>query len=186
MHERDLRRRSGLTRPLLLALLIGCDSPRRDPNYVGEVVKVTTDTAFSALQERGKAAMGVDQYTSAHVFEPLPDGGRIVLRRTRGIDTANDSAFRAEAKSVATIRAHMKEIAAAFGRGDFAIPGAVHAMSDVPGTAEMHRLRAEITYDPRELPNGGEVRITARSAAALKAVHEFLAFQRTDHRAGMH
>ena len=119
--------------------------------------------------------MGVDQYTSAHVFEPRPTGGRIVLRRN-GPDSAGE----------ATIRAHMAEIAAAFGKGDFAIPGAVHAMNDVPGTAEMRRLRGEISYVARDLPGGGEVRITARSAAAVKAVHEFLAFQRADHRAGMH
>ena len=37
------------------------------------------DSAFAALQERGSAAeaMGVDQYASAHLFDDLPDGGRI-------------------------------------------------------------------------------------------------------------
>jgi len=143
------------------------------------------DTAFAALQERGRIAMGVDQYTSAHVFEPRPTGGRIVLRRN-GPDSASEEAMRAQIAGEATIRAHMAEIAAAFGKGDFAIPGAVHAMNDVPGTAEMRRLRGEISYVARDLPGGGEVRITARSAAAVKAVHEFLAFQRADHRAGMH
>ena len=32
-----------------------------------------TDSAYSAVQERGRAVMGVNQYTSAHVFEDLPD-----------------------------------------------------------------------------------------------------------------
>ena len=40
-----------------------------------------TDSAFAALQERGKVAMGVDQYTSAHRFDDLADGGRIELQR---------------------------------------------------------------------------------------------------------
>jgi len=31
------------------------------------------------MQSRGAHVMGVDQYTSAHVFEDLPDGGRVVL-----------------------------------------------------------------------------------------------------------
>jgi hypothetical protein len=39
------------------------------------------DTTFAALQQRGETAMGVNQYTSQHVFEPLADGGRIVLQR---------------------------------------------------------------------------------------------------------
>src|ERR1700710_1341117 len=37
------------------------------------------DSAFVALQERGKMAMGVDQYASAHQFDVLPNGGRIAL-----------------------------------------------------------------------------------------------------------
>jgi len=56
--------------------------------------------------------MGVDQYTSAHVFEDLPDGGRIVLDRDSGSDTAG----------IATIRQHMRDVAAAFATGDFTKP----------------------------------------------------------------
>ena len=39
------------------------------------------DTSYAAMQRRGRTAMGVDQYTSAHRFDDLPDGGRIVLVR---------------------------------------------------------------------------------------------------------
>jgi len=129
------------------------------------------DSAFAALQSRGQGAMGVDQYTSAHQFEPLPDGGRIELQRD-----ATDSA------GVATIRAHMRDIADRFSRGDFTIPGLVHAR-EVPGTRVMAEGKAQITYEARDLPGGAEVRIRATDAAAVDAVHEFLAFQRSDHRA---
>jgi hypothetical protein len=134
-----------------------------------------SDSAFAGLQQRGETAMGVNQYTSQHVFEPLPDGGRIVLERKE-----TDSA------GTATIRAHMRTIASAFANGDFALPGFVHATSDVPGTAEMKKLRTDITYSPRDLPNGGEVLISTKNPQAVTAIHEFLAFQRMDHRAGMH
>jgi hypothetical protein len=134
-----------------------------------------SDSTFARLQQRGETAMGVDQYTSQHVFEPLPDGGRIVLER-KETDTAG----------TATIRAHMRAIATAFSSGDFALPGFVHAMSDVPGTAQMTRLRSEITYDARDLPRGGEVVISTKNPEAVAAVHDFLAFQRMDHRAPMH
>src|SRR5205823_14692901 len=65
--------------------------------------RTANDTAFAAMQERGRKAMGVDQYTSTHVFDALPDGGRIELQRD-----ADDSA------GVAQIRAHLREVARAF------------------------------------------------------------------------
>jgi hypothetical protein len=55
----------------------------------------------------------------------------------------------------------------------------------VPGTAAMARLKNEITYKASDLPRGGEVRITTKNAEAVKAIHEFLAFQRGEHHAGM-
>lgn len=134
-----------------------------------------SDSSFAALQQRGETAMGVNQYTSQHVFEPLPDGGRIVLQRE-----ASDSV------GVAAIRAHMDTISKSFGNGDFAVPGFVHATGDVPGTAAMKRLKAEITYTPQDLPGGAQVVISTRNPQAVSAIHEFLAFQRMDHRTGTH
>jgi hypothetical protein len=80
----------------------------------------------------------------------------------------------------------MRTIARSFSNGDFALPGFVHATSEVPGTATMKRLKAKINYIPRDLPRGGEVVISTNNPDAVAAVHEFLAFQRMDHRAGMH
>src|ERR671925_857840 len=117
------------------------------------------ESAFVNLQARGESAMGVDQYTSAHRFEPLPDGGRIELQR--------DTSDRA---GVETIRAHMRDIAARFSRGDFTIPGFVHAR-EVPGTQVMAQRKGQITYEARELPGGGEVRIRATDATAVQAIH---------------
>ena len=134
-----------------------------------------SDSSFAALQRRGETAMGVNQYTSQHVFEPLPDGGRIVLQRE-----ASDSV------GVAAIRAHMDTISKSFGYGDFAVPGFVHATGDVPGTAAMKRMKAEITYTPQDLPGGAQVVISTRNPQAVSAIHEFLAFQRMDHRTGTH
>ena len=130
-----------------------------------------SDTAFAAMQQRGQRAMGVDQYTSTHHFEPAADGGRIEFQRDM-----NDSA------GIAQIRTHLQEIAVAFAKGDFSIPGFVHAQ-EVPGTKVMAARRELITYTYRELPRGGEVSIVTRDAEALAAVHAFLEFQRRDHRA---
>lgn len=146
---------------LVAVAALGCNSVERD---------ATDDSAFAGVQARGHEAMGVDQYTSEHRFEPLPDGGRIELQR--------DSADRA---GVATIRAHMRDIADRFSRGDFTIPGFVHAQ-EVAGTRVMTERKAQITYQANDLPGGAEVRIRSADSAAIAAVHEFLAFQRSDHR----
>jgi len=119
--------------------------------------------------------MGVDQYTSAHVFEDLADGGRIVLERDSVADTSG----------VVTIRRHMRDIATSFQTGDFTKPFQVHAQV-VPGTAVMTARRAAITYEVIDRPRGGEVRIRSGDPAAVAAIHEFLAFQRTGHHAAGH
>jgi hypothetical protein len=137
--------------------------------------RVASDSSFTRLQQRGETAMGVDQYTSQHVFEPLADGGRIVLQRKESDSTGE-----------ATIRAHMRTIAVAFANGDFALPGFVHETTEVPGTALMKKLRQDIKYSEDDLPRGAEVVISTRNPDAVAAIHEFLAFQRMDHRAGTH
>lgn len=153
-----------------MALLAACGG--RPANHTAS--PAPGDTAFAALQRRGAVAMGVDQYTSTHRFDSLPDGGRIELQRD-GDDP----------EGVAQIRRHLQEIARAFAAGDFSTPAFVH-MRDVPGTAVMAAKRGAITYTYRDLPRGGEVRIVTRDAEAVRAVHEFLAFQRGDHHAGGH
>ena len=162
-------------RLLALCLLAGAALSGCRSSGAGSSRVAAGDTAFAAMQQRGQHVMGVDQYTSAHVFEDLPDGGRIVLDRDDGSDTAG----------IAAIRQHMRTIAADFRAGDFARPFAVHDQV-VPGTAHMAALRAAITYDAVDRPRGGEVRIRTGDTAAVRAVHEFLAFQRGAHHAAGH
>jgi hypothetical protein len=158
---------------MIVALLCAClPAPDAASRAEGRRAAAAGDSSFADLQSRGDAAMGVDQYTSTHLFQPLPDGGRIELQR----DTA-DSAGRAQ------ILGHMGEIAAAFGAGDFTVPGLVHARK-VPGTEVMAARRAEIRYMVESLPRGAAVRLTTGDSSAVEAIHEFLAFQRQDHRAG--
>lgn len=130
------------------------------------------DSAFSALQRRGRTAMGVDQYTSAHHFVVLENGGRIELQRD-----VDDSA------GIQQIRHHLRSVARSFAAGDFTTPGFVHDRV-VPGTAVMAARRALIRYDVLDLPRGGAIRITTSDDQALRAVHEFLRFQASDHRTG--
>ena len=152
---------SRLSLTLGLTLLVACGRS-----------KDTGRGDFAAMQTRGEHVMGVNQYTSAHVFEDLPDGGRVVLERADASDTAD----------ISTIRAHMRDIASAFRTGDFTKPFEVHAQN-VPGTAVMAAKRSVISYEASERPRGGEVRIRSSDPAAVAAIHQFLAFQREEHHA---
>ena len=163
-----MRRRSAVSRaalaPLMMVLVACGGRPSDAPGGA--------DSAFAGVQARGRVAMGVDQYTSTHVFEPLPDGGRIALERD-----ADDPAGTAE------IRRHIAEIAVRFAAGNFELPGFVHART-VPGTAVMAAKRDAISYRVDTLPRGAVLRIRTADAAAVAAIHQFLAFQRQDHHAG--
>jgi len=167
---------------LIAAMLLGVGeaSSAQEPaavctaGAVDHAAHHASDSTFVQVQSRGRVAMGVDQYTSTHCFDALETGGRIELQRN-----VDDPA------GVATIRAHLQEIVRAFRTGDFSTPLFVHAQ-EVPGTMVMAARRAHIRYTYRDLPRGGEIVIETRDPAALRAIHEFMMFQRSDHRAGGH
>jgi hypothetical protein len=153
---------------LALAALPAC----RQSSVTSADKVAAADTGFASMQARGERAMGVDQYTSTHQFDALPDGGRIALERD-----ADDAA------GIAQIRRHLQAIAQAFDAGEFRTPALVHAQP-VPGTSVMAAKRDVMTYTYRELPRGGEVRIVTQDPQALRAVQEFMSFQREKHHAG--
>jgi hypothetical protein len=155
---------------ILLSVLGGCSEEGGKSRHIS-LEAASSDSTFAGVQARGHAAMGVDQYTSRHKFQPLPDGGSIALQRDTS-DTAG----------VSRIRAHMRQIASAFRRGDFTLPGFVHAR-EVPGTREMRARRSAIQYTADTVPGGAVLRLTSQDSEAVAAIHEFLAFQRHDHRA---
>jgi hypothetical protein len=134
--------------------------------------KQAEDSAFTALKKRGGSAMNVDQDKSAHLFDALPDGGRIELQATTD-----------DPQAIAGIRQHFREIESAFRQGDFAIPMFVHG-GEVPGTDVMKARKTAIRYTMRELPRGAELRLQTADAEALKAIHQFMTYQRGEHHAG--
>lgn len=159
---------------VVLATVLGAGSAFAQESGMpaGHMHQHGQDSAFAAMQARGKVVMGVDQYASTHRFDSLRDGGRIELR-AKGNDPAG----------IEAIRAHLRGIARAFAAGDFSSPMAVHERA-VPGAAVMAGRRGVLRYAYRDVARGGEVRIFTRDPQALAAVHEFLAFQRASHRAG--
>lgn len=135
---------------------------------------VAAQNPHPGMDQRGAAVMGFDQIRTAHHFYLYPDGGAIDVAVKDQADTVNRDA----------IRSHLPHIAMLFGQGDFAAPMLVHDSKNVPGVAEMARLKEKIAYVYAETPPGGRVDIRTSDPAALKAVHEFLKFQIADHKTG--
>ena len=127
----------------------------------------------AAVDQRGDRVMGFSHQKTKHTFRLFADGGAVEVR-------ANDPA---DAESVAAIRAHLKEIAADFARGDFEKPRRIHAR--VPdGAGVMKELGSAVRYRYEELEGGARVRIATNDARGVEAVHAFLRFQISDHRTG--
>lgn len=125
------------------------------------------------LKQHGQMAMGFDQDKAAHHFSLADDGGVIAVAAS----DAGDHATRDQ------IRSHLREIALAFGRGDFEKPFLTHGEVP-PGVSAMQRLKKEISFAFEESERGGRVRISTANAEALKAVHAFLSYQIKEHGAG--
>lgn len=153
------------------AVLVACS-----PSSAEDAASAHTlsEAEFSEMQGRGEVTMGVDQYTSTHLFDALPNGGRIELQRNE-----------VDPEGVEQIRSHLQQIAGAFGEGDFSDPTAVHG-HEMPGTAVMAERKDAITYSYAELARGGEVVISTDDPEALEAIHAFMAAQRGEHRAEGH
>jgi hypothetical protein len=128
----------------------------------------------AGMNQRGAMVMGFDQEKTTHHFYLYEDGGAIDVTVKDAADTVNRDA----------IRSHLPHIAMLFGDGNFEAPMLVHDSKNVPGTVQMAKLKAKISFKYNETPNGGRVDITTTDKAALEAVHEFLKFQIADHKTG--
>jgi hypothetical protein len=125
------------------------------------------------MKQHGAMAMGFDQDKATHHFTLTANGGAIAVG-------ANDPADQATRDQ---IQAHLKEIAAAFGRGEFDKPLMTHGEMP-PGVSAMQRHKSEITYTFERSERGGIVRIATPNADALSAIHDFLRYQIKEHSTG--
>jgi len=119
---------------------------------------------------RGATVMPFDLDRTSHVFEPTEEGGRQTV-------TADDPADTAQ---VGLIRGHLEQARAAFARGDFTDPAAIHGQ-DMPGLAALqagHR-RFDITYT--DVPGGARLTYTTADPALVEALHAWYRAQVSDH-----
>jgi hypothetical protein len=128
----------------------------------------------SARQEqiarRGGEVMPFDLEATTHVFEKNEEGG---VQRVVADDPG-------DAGNVAAIRAHLREEADAFARGEFSDPAAIHG-EDMPGLAELEAGAGRIGIRYEDVRAGAQITLRSEDQELVGAVHEWFDAQLSDH-----
>lgn len=149
----------------LLASGVAQDKPAQD--------KESEHKHHKDVVDKGDHVMGFSHDKATHHFRLYADGGAIEVEANNAKDTATRDA----------VQGHFSHIAKMFAEGDFTAPILIHSQNP-PGSATMKRLREKIDYRLHNTGSGARIRITTQNPEALKAIHEFLRFQISEHETG--
>lgn len=131
------------------------------------------DTAEEGRQDEvaavGAEVMPFDLDRSTHVFAVTERGGVQTVRSDDG-----------DAEQVDLIRAHLREEAERFARGDFHDPSMIHG-EDMPGLHALVLGHERITVAYRDVELGGEIRYESSDEELVQALHTWFAAQLSDH-----
>jgi hypothetical protein len=119
---------------------------------------------------KGAKVMPFDLEQTTHVFQKLDDGG---LQKVVVKDPSNK-------KQVALIQSHLKEESEKFRKGDFSDPAQIHG-EDMPGLAQLKAGAAKIDIRYTALPDGAQIRYTAKDSKLVTALHRWFDAQLSDH-----
>ncbi len=117
----------------------------------------------------GAGVMPFDLNRSLHVFTPMPSGGTQAVLSLDG-----------DGGQVELIRTHLRIEAAAFARGDYADPAAIHGTT-MPGLATLGAGsgRVRVTFEP--IPQGALIRFATTDPVLVTALHQWFKAQVRDH-----
>ncbi|HEY6372628.1 MAG TPA: hypothetical protein VIX37_18765 [Candidatus Sulfotelmatobacter sp.] len=133
----------------------------------------TPDQQHAEMMKRGDMGMGFSHEKTTHHFFMLKDGGVIQV-------SANDPKDDASRDH---IRRHLSHVARMFSEGNFNTPMFIHDTTP-PGVPTMEKLHAEIHYQYQQTDAGAKILINTANLKAVRAVHEFLRFQISEHQTG--
>lgn len=123
------------------------------------------------VARKGAMVMPFDVHNSTHVFQKTADGGvqQVVAKDPK------------DASLVSAIRTHLSMEAARFSQGDYSDPMKIHGMN-MPGVRYLSAVKpGQMTVVYRELPDGAEIRYTAKDPATVTALHRWFDAQLSDH-----
>ncbi|HEX5187422.1 MAG TPA: hypothetical protein VFV86_11085 [Nitrososphaeraceae archaeon] len=126
--------------------------------------------ASTSMLERGDVAMGFNQSKISHQFKSTSSGGEIWITALNNSDI----------ETIKQIKNHISVIQKEFSSGNFTKPFYIH-VKDVPGTKIMSEKKDLIDYSINEIDNGATLILEAKDKELLDAIHQFMAFQGTEH-----
>jgi hypothetical protein len=129
----------------------------------------STSTHQATIERRSKEVMPFDLNRTMHIFQPTADGGVQTI-------VVHDG----DPKQIALVRSHLRKEAAAFARGDFADPAAIHG-TNMPGLAQLRSAARKIAVTYAPVSNGASIRYKTADGALIAAIHEWFAAQVKDH-----
>jgi len=115
------------------------------------------------VRARSAEVMPFDMGATTHVFTKTPTGGvqRVVAKNAGDL------------KQIKLVRAHLKDIADKFSRGDFSGPRQVHGAA-MPGLAELQAAPSgDLQTLYRDIKSGAEIRYTSVDPKIVAALHEW-------------
>lgn len=124
----------------------------------------------TSVAERGKSVMPFDLEQTTHRFTATATGGVQDVVADRPGDT----------EQIDLIRAHLREEAGAFGRGDFDDPATIHG-TEMPGLAELREGHDRIDVRYEERTDGAALTYTTEDSAMVDALHDWFEAQLSDH-----
>lgn len=120
---------------------------------------------------RGADVMPFQLRATTHVFSKTGDGG---VQRVVAKDPGDGAQIR-------LVRAHLRQIADQFGKGDYSGPAHIHGAS-MPGLAELSQSgTGDVAITYQDLPDGGQIRYSSARAALVSALHRWFDAQLSDH-----
>jgi hypothetical protein len=130
-----------------------------------------SQTVQEHVHGRGHEVMPFDLSKTIHVFRMTEDGG------TQSVVTRGDAA---QPEQVKLIQHHLMMEAAQFQKGNFADPARLHGPG-MPGLKEMQSGASRIRVAYRPLPNGAEIRFSAKDIKLITAIHRWFGAQLSEH-----
>lgn len=143
----------------LASMLVGCSGEGR-----------SSMERQAEVARRGRLVMPFDLDETTHVFTPRHDGG---VQEVVADDVGDQ-------RQVRLIREHLKNEAAAFRRGDFSDPAAVHG-GEMPGLRELRSGADRISVRYRPIPAGARIRYQTHDEELVRALYHWFEAQVSDH-----
>jgi hypothetical protein len=122
------------------------------------------------VREKGADVMPFDLDATRHNFVKSETGGvQSVLSR--------DSS---DLTQVTAVRAHLREISAAFAAGNFTDPVTIHG-ADMPGIATLVANAGKVSVEYADVADGGQITYSSSDPIIVNALHDWFDAQLNDH-----